>query len=79
METGTFPQVEVKDIINKHFVPLKYESGKASEQFFRFGVTVIPTYIFLDSKGNEINRIIGFYSTGDFIKQLQDVSASTSI
>jgi thioredoxin-related protein len=71
METGTFLKENVQDHIKKYFVPVQYESGKDSEQFLRFAVMATPTYIFLDSKGDEIYRTIGFYSADDFIKQLE--------
>lgn len=71
METGTFLKENVQEHIKKYFIPLKYESGRDSEQFLRFDVKATPTFIILDSKGNEIHRIIGFYSADDFIKQLE--------
>jgi thioredoxin-related protein len=76
METGTFPEETVRDEISKYFVPLKYESGRDAEQFLRFGIRATPTFVFLDSKGDEIHRIIGYFSADDFIKQLESARAS---
>jgi thioredoxin-related protein len=72
METGTFLNKDVRDAIKKFFIPLKYESGRDSEQFLRFGIRATPTYIFLDSKGNEVYRIIGFYKADEFIQNLDN-------
>jgi thioredoxin-related protein len=69
METGTFLTENVREHVSKYFVPLKYESGRDAEQFLRFGISASPSYVFLDSKGNEVHRIIGFHSEKDFIKQ----------
>ncbi len=74
METGTFLQQDVQDVIKKYFVPLKFVSGKDAEQFLRFGIRATPTYIFLDKQGNELHRVIGAYSPGDFAGLLRDVS-----
>ncbi len=71
METGTFLKEKVQEHIKKYFIPLKYESGRDSEQFLRFNVKATPAYVILDSKGNELHRIIGFHSADDFIKQLE--------
>jgi thioredoxin-related protein len=76
METGTFPDETVRELMNKYFIPLKYESGKDAEQFLRFGIRATPTFVFLDSKGDEIHRIIGYFSTDDFIKQLESARSS---
>ncbi|MCK5512470.1 MAG: hypothetical protein KAI96_06655 [Thermodesulfovibrionia bacterium] len=78
METGTFLKDNVQIHINKYFIPVKYESGKDSEQFSRFAVMATPTFIFLNSKGDEICRTIGFYSADDFIKQLEHARASAA-
>jgi thioredoxin-related protein len=73
METDTFLKAEVQDVVNGSFVSLKFESGKDAEQFLRFGIKATPTYIFLDREGNELHRVIGFYSAGDFIRVLREV------
>lgn len=71
METGTFLKEDVQRHIKKYFIPLKYESGRDAEQFQRFAVKATPTFIVLDSQGNEVYRTIGFYSPDDFIGQLE--------
>jgi len=71
METGTFLKEDVQEYIKNGFIPLRYESGKDAEQFLRFNIRGTPTYLVLDSMGNEIHRISGFYSPDDFIRQLE--------
>lgn len=61
----------VPEYINRYFVPVKYESGIASEQFMRFDITAKPAIIVLDSAGNEISRKIGHFEPGIFIEQLE--------
>ena len=73
METGTFLQENVVAHIKKHFIPLKYESGRDSEQFMRFNVRATPTFVVLKSDGSEIDRIVGYYRPDDFIGQLESV------
>jgi thiol:disulfide interchange protein DsbD len=70
METGTFLNDAAQDHIRENFIPVKYESGKDAEQFTRFNVVAYPTYIILDAKGDEVYRMIGYYSPEDLIGQL---------
>ena len=73
METGTFLNEDVREQVNKNFIAVKYESGRDSEQFQRFNVRATPTYVFLNSKGDEINRLIGYYNAADLIVELEKV------
>ena len=70
METGTFLNNDVQSFIGKHFIPVKYESGTDADQFGRFSVAVLPTFVILDSLGNELHRMVGYYSPEDFIALL---------
>jgi thioredoxin 1 len=71
METGTFLQENVIEYIGRNFVPLKYESGRDGEQFMRFNVRGTPTFLVLDSEGNETRRMLGYFDPDDFIAQLE--------
>ncbi len=71
LETGTFPNENVQENIRKNYVPVRYEMGRDSEQFMRFAVMATPTCLILDSKGNEIYRMKGFYRPDEFIKELE--------
>jgi thioredoxin 1 len=70
METGTFLKDDVQDHIRENFVPVKYETGKDAEQFTRFNIVALPTYVILDAQGDEVYRMIGYYSPEDLIGQL---------
>jgi thioredoxin-related protein len=37
----------------------------------RFNVRGTPTFLVIDSDGNETHRILGFYSPDEFIGQLE--------
>ncbi len=71
METGTFPNVELQEYIENHFVPVKYISGPDADQFSRFAVSAEPAFIVLDSEGNEVYRKIGFFEADLLISQLE--------
>jgi thioredoxin 1 len=42
----------------------------------KFGVKGFPTLIILDSKGNEVDRIVGERSAPDLIDELKDIFES---
>lgn len=71
METGTFPNRDFQEYIEKYFVPVKYTSGIDSEQFFSYGVAATPEFIVLDAEGNEIYRKIGYFAPDLLIEQLE--------
>jgi len=71
METGTFLQEKVIEYVSQNFIPLKYESGRDAEQFMRFNIRGTPTFLVLDSDGNETLRILGYYDPDAFITQLE--------
>jgi thiol:disulfide interchange protein len=71
METGTFPEQQVIDYIQRFFVPVKFSSGTDADQFARFAVAAVPSFIVLTSEGDEVNREIGFLEAGPFIEVLE--------
>ena len=71
MEAGTFPNKEFQDYIEKYYVPVKYISGPDAEQFYRFNVSIEPTFLVLDKEGNEVYKKIGFFEADLLIKQLE--------
>lgn len=76
METGTFLQENVMEYVGKNFIPLKYESGRDSEQFMRFNIRGTPTFLVLDPDGNETLRLLGYYGPDEFIEQLENKNSS---
>jgi thioredoxin 1 len=52
---------------NVLFIDVREDRNAAS----RFGIQMIPTQIFFDSKGKEVSRHIGFMDRPDLVKGLQ--------
>lgn len=76
METVTFRRDNVLEHINNNFIPLKYHSGPDAEQFRRFDIQVTPTFVILDSEGNEVGRIKGYHAPDEFISRLEGLGES---
>lgn len=72
METGTFTQEKVLEYVNKHFVPVHFRADRKPAQFLRFNVAETPTYIILDTGGNEMHRLSGLLSPEALIEKLEN-------
>ena len=70
MEAGTFPNEELQEYLDKYFVPVKYISGPDAEQFYRFGISIEPSFLVLDAEGNVVYKKIGFFEADLLILQL---------
>lgn len=56
-----FPLKEVGDYFNANFINAKFdmEKGEGIELKKKYNVTVFPTLLFINSEGEELNRIVG--------------------
>ena len=75
MATQIFPQEECANYFNPKFVCLKIdmEVGEGKELMKRFDVKAFPTFLILDSKGAELNRIVGgAENASSFIKRVEE-------
>ena len=70
MEKTTFTEEKAQEFVNKHFVPVHFRADRKPAQFLRFNVAETPTYIILDTGGNEMHRLSGYLSAEDFIEKL---------
>lgn len=60
-------RTEYKDKLEVIFIDVRYD--KENKQ--RFGVTMIPTQVFLDKSGKEFNRHIGYYAFEEIVPMLK--------
>ena len=61
----TYPNPEIISFINEQFIPLKLlPEGEISDGFF---IRWTPVFLFLDPKGNEHHRIVGFLPPEQFL------------
>ena len=71
MEAGVFPNIALQELIDQHFVPVKFVSGIDADQFSRYDIKAVPTLLILDQEGNEVLREIGYYEAELLIKKLE--------
>ncbi|KMQ65165.1 thiol:disulfide interchange protein [Chryseobacterium angstadtii] len=85
MAKNIFPLPVVGNYFNDHFISVKIdmEKGEGIEVAKKYKVSSYPTYLFLNSKGEEVHRGLGSYSNVDeFIqvaKDAQDPNRNLSV
>lgn len=76
MERDVFPLKVMGDYINSRYIFVKFDaqSSKNEELVKQFKLVGYPTYVVLDSKGQEQDRLTGSCSAEAFIARLDGVS-----
>ncbi len=71
MSAETFVDKKVGDFFNKHFVNYKLdmEKGEGPDFAGKYGVNAYPTMLFLNPKGDEVHRILGFRASEPFLQE----------
>ena len=73
MEQETFSDAEVRRSL-RGMVALKLDAEREGRELaLRYGVTSYPTVVFVDSQGNEVERILGYHPPRQFLELLQDI------
>lgn len=73
MAKEVFPKKECGDFFNPRFVSVKFdmEKGEGAALRKKYDVNVYPTFLILDSKGEEINRVVGKAGAAEFIEKVK--------
>lgn len=73
MSANIFPMKEVGDFMNANFVNTKFdmEKGEGIELAKKYAIKAYPTFLILDDKGNEVNRILGSSDAASFIAKVK--------
>lgn len=73
MSNTVFPMESVGEYFNKNFVNIKIdmEKGEGIEIAKKYNIRAYPTFLILDAKGNEINRILGSADADVFIEKVK--------
>lgn len=68
-----FTNNEVADYFNEHFISLKVdcEKGEGPEIKNRFGVSGYPTLLFINGKGEVVNKIVGASTQPHFLENVK--------
>ena len=75
LDRMTWPDESVRASLHQHTVPLKIDAEKQTDLTRRYAVRACPTLIFIDSSGEEMDRIVGFRGPQAFINDARPILA----
>ena len=75
MDIDTFTNDEIINFSKAHFINVKINTDEDDgfDVFKKFHGVSLPTILFLDSKGNEIDRFMGYHDPVNYLKKINDV------
>lgn len=73
MASYEFPKKVAGDYFNPKFVSVKFdmEKGEGKELAKKYNVTAYPTFLILNTQGQEINRVVGKATADEFIEKVK--------
>lgn len=74
MDAETFTDQKVKDLISRHYVPVRIEADNNQGLMQEYGVSGLPTIIILDEDGKVLETIVGFRDAADLSTTLEEVA-----
>lgn len=74
MAKNVFTQDAVANYFNTNFINVKYdmEKGEGITLKDKFGVSAFPTYLFINSEGAVVHKIVGSMTAGQFIREAKN-------
>ncbi len=70
MEEGTYPDPRVVSELSD-FIAIKVDTQKRIDIETKYGIAYYPTVVFLDAKGREVSRHIGYLGPEDMIEEVK--------
>ncbi len=81
MSSTVFKEKAVSDYFNSTFINVKIdmEKGEGVAIKEKYGVSLFPTFLYLDTNGNEINRLVGSMKGSVFVDQTKKGLSETGL
>ena len=74
---------KVADYIQTNYIPLKIDPFRDSDDLPKwvssYTATTYPSYLILDSRGNEVKRVVGTMPSSEFFRQLDKESLKADV
>ena len=74
----SFPQSEVGDYFNEHFVSvaIDMEKGIGPKLAQQYRITAYPTLFFLDGNGNIVQKAMGYHNANQLLQLAKSIAHS---
>lgn len=75
MSQETFTQSKIGNYFNRNFINYKQDGEKndGPELMKKFGITTVPTFLFLDGEGRLMLKLHGFHTAKDFLNLASNI------
>lgn len=70
MEEGTYPDPRVVGEMSD-FIAIKVDTQKRIDIESKYGIAYYPTVVFLDSKGQELSRHVGYLGPEEMVQEIK--------
>ena len=70
MEEGTYPDPRVVGELSD-FIAIKVDTQKRIDIESKYGIAYYPTVVFLDSKGQELSRHVGYLGPEEMVQEIK--------
>ena len=70
MEEGTYPDLRVVREMSD-FIAIKVDTQKRIDIESKYGIAYYPTVVFLDAKGREISRHVGYLGPEEMVQEIK--------
>lgn len=74
MDEEVFSQDSVKDVISRHYVPVRYDVDKDASLFKQYKLPGIPAMLILDENEKELKRMVGFHDADTLVSILKEIA-----
>ena len=76
LDADTFTNKEVQTFSKNNFVSLKMNANDVigNELFKKYNCKGVPHLLFIESNGNEIDRMIGYHDPRDYLKKIKNIT-----
>jgi thiol:disulfide interchange protein len=72
MENETFSQAKVRDFLKEHMIAIRVNIDNNVELARKYKVRSIPCIVFVDGKGNEVGRFVGYRDADEFLSESRE-------
>ncbi len=78
LKRNVFPQSEVGDYFNEHFVSvaIDMEKGIGPKLAQQYRITAYPTLFFLDGNGNIVQKAMGYHNANQLLQLAKSIAHS---
>jgi thiol:disulfide interchange protein DsbD len=73
MDKTTLSNPLIVKTINEKFISIKLNGEQDNKEFNKYRVNQFPSYLFIDSKGNVIKKIIGYKDPKSFYNEIKEI------